>query len=243
MRFDVPPLAVAEHYAEIGRQLSGFSRPHETLDALSQLAVDQVPGAEYAGITVGRNGKMATVAATDEIVNRTDAIQYELRSGPCVDAIVDDAVYKPADLRSDTRWPEFGRRAAADTGILSMLSFRLYLEENTDRTIAGLNMYATTPNAFDEESQAVALLLATHGALAVAASSARQRADNLERALTTSREIGIAIGILMAQHKVTREQGFDLLRITSQGSNRRLADIATEVADTGTLPDPRTRRS
>jgi hypothetical protein len=39
----------------------------------------------------------------------------------------------------------------------------------------------------------------------------------------------------MALHKVTREQAFDLLRVASQRLHRKLADIARDVAETGTL--------
>ena len=45
------------------------------------------------------------------------------------------------------------------------------------------------------------------------------------------------MGVLMARYRLTREQALDLLRITSQRSNRKLRDIATEVADTGILRD------
>jgi hypothetical protein len=235
MSFDFTPLAVAELYAEIGRELASHTQRSDALAALSDLAVRRVPGAEYAGITLIRSGKMTTVAATDEVVERIDEIQYQLGSGPCVDAVLDDAIYNPDDLRTDDRWPEFGHRAAAKTGVLSTLSFRLYLEADRDGVLAGLNMYSRAPAAFDEPARSIGLLLATHGALAVASAIARERADNLERALLNSREIGIAIGVLMARHKVTREQGFDLLRIASQQSNRKLSDIATEVADTGAL--------
>ena len=55
--------------------------------------------------------------------------------------------------------------------------------------------------------------------------------------MKNSRDIGCAMGVLMATHKVTREQAFDLLRMASQHAHRKLADIAAEVADTGTLPD------
>jgi hypothetical protein len=44
------------------------------------------------------------------------------------------------------------------------------------------------------------------------------------------------IGILMVTHKITRTQAFDLLRITSQHANQKLADLAREVGDTGILP-------
>ena len=44
----------------------------------------------------------------------------------------------------------------------------------------------------------------------------------------------------MMKHKLTRQQAFDLLRVASQHSNRKLRDIAVEVADTGTLDLPST---
>jgi AmiR/NasT family two-component response regulator len=64
---------------------------------------------------------------------------------------------------------------------------------------------------------------------------ATNRAVNLQRALQSNREIGVAMGILMQRNQFTRQQAFDVLRVASQSSNRKLADIASEVADTGTL--------
>ena len=40
----------------------------------------------------------------------------------------------------------------------------------------------------------------------------------------------------MAHHQLTRDQAFDLLRLASQRTNRKLADIAREVAETGADP-------
>ena len=80
------------------------------------------------------------------------------------------------------------------------------------------------------------MLLATHGSLAIAAAFNRERADNLERALRTSRDIGVAMGVLMTQHKITRDQAFDLLRIVSQNSNRKLHEVEVVVGETGDLP-------
>lgn len=62
------------------------------------------------------------------------------------------------------------------------------------------------------------------------------RARNLEEALTTNREIGQAIGILMATHHVTAEQAFEQLRTASQHTHRKLREIAADVAETGALP-------
>ncbi|HEY0167042.1 MAG TPA: ANTAR domain-containing protein [Jatrophihabitans sp.] len=69
--------------------------------------------------------------------------------------------------------------------------------------------------------------------------AARQaQADNLRIALTTNRCIGTAIGILMANHKLTSEAAFDLLRRVSQHSNRKMHDLAIDVIDTGALTLP-----
>jgi len=231
-------------FDEIGSRLLAADDPDGVLDLLVDLTVQRVPGAEYEGITVGgQDHRFTTVAASDDIVMVTDAIQYELGAGPCVDAVLKQSRFNAGDLRTDPRWPEFGRRAAETTGILSMYSQRLYME-NEHGLIAGLNAYSHQPGAFDEPSETIGLLMATHGALALSNSAALRRAHNLERALKSSREIGIAMGVLMAQQKVTRDQAFDLLRIASQHTHRKLAEIAAEIAETGALPSiPRKRES
>jgi hypothetical protein len=117
-----------------------------------------------------------------------------------------------------------------------MLSYRLVIED--DDLIAGLNLYSTETAAFDGTSEVIGTLVATHGALAITVALARERAAQLERALTTSRDIGVAMGVLMNRHKISRSQAFDLLRVASQNTNRKLADIAFDVADTGVLDLP-----
>ncbi|MEP7021453.1 MAG: ANTAR domain-containing protein [Pseudonocardiales bacterium] len=61
------------------------------------------------------------------------------------------------------------------------------------------------------------------------------RASNLEEALATNREIGQAIGILMATDHVTAEQAFEKLRTASQHTHRKLREIAGDVTETGAL--------
>ena len=231
------PAELAEMFAKIEREVASAAGSGEVLDMLTHAATAMVPGAKYAGISMGRGSKFVTVAATDEVVHEVDAIQYQQGSGPCVDAIVEDTVFNAGDLSVDSRWPHFGREAAEKTGIVSMLSFRLYMETDAE-LVAGLNLYSSERGAFDEASEIVGTLLATYGALAVANATAREKAGNLTVALQSSREIGIAMGVLMNRYRVTREQAFDLLRIASQNTHRKLAVIASHVADTGELPTP-----
>jgi AmiR/NasT family two-component response regulator len=66
---------------------------------------------------------------------------------------------------------------------------------------------------------------------------AQRRIENLETALRTSRQIGIAMGILMCRNGCTEDDAFAALRKASQRRQRKLRDIAEEVALTGHLPD------
>ena len=232
------PAELAQLFADIGSELDA-DQPAGVLEQLVEVAVRRVDGAEYGGVTIGRHRQQfETVAASSDLVRACDKIQYELGSGPCVDAVLEQTIFNAPDLRVDPRWPEFGRRSVEETGIVSMLSLRLFVETDRD-LIAGLNLYAHAPAAFDENSEAIAQLLATHAALDVAKATAEEKVRNLDRALQTSRRIGTAIGILMALHKVTSEQAFDMLRIASQTTHRKLADIADWVVDTGALPERR----
>lgn len=227
---------IAQSYAALGRQLESADAA-QVFDMVAALAARQVTGASAASVTVLRNGRFETVGATDERVRRADLLQYEIGSGPCVDAILEDSLLHVRDLNHDRRWPDYAR-LGTELGWASMLSYRLDTEVTGDDILAGLNIYSDREQAFDDTAVEVGLLLAAHAAMAVAAHTNRRRADNLEKALHSSREIGVAVGVLMNAHRLTREQAFDVLRIASQNTNRRIADIAVEVGDTGKLPYP-----
>jgi hypothetical protein len=212
----------------------------DMLDGLVARAAEVVPDATWASVSVVRSGALKTLTASHETAEQVDAIQYELGSGPCLDAILEDHVYLTGDVAHDGRWPEFGRRAWEEVGLRSVLAFRLVLLDES-RVIAGLNLYSNRPDAFDDRAVRHGTMLATQCSLIVTAHLASDEADNLARALESNREIGVAMGVLMAKHNVTREQAFGLLRVASQDSNRRLSELAVEVADTGELPLRRLR--
>jgi hypothetical protein len=73
----------------------------------------------------------------------------------------------------------------------------------------------------------------------------RQKNQNLQRALETSRRIGAAIGILMARHQLTEAAAFDALRDASRKTHTKLRDVADQVVWTGELdkPPPPTARA
>jgi signal transduction histidine kinase/DNA-binding response OmpR family regulator/PAS domain-containing protein len=69
-----------------------------------------------------------------------------------------------------------------------------------------------------------------------ALNQAQDKAANLQRALSSNRQIGIALGVLMARDMLTEDQAFERLRVISQRQNRKLRDVADEVVLTGALP-------
>jgi hypothetical protein len=208
------------------------------LERLARLAVQRITAATAASISTLRQGRFATIAATDGRVRRADAVQYDLARGPAVDALLGDELFHHAtDLRHDPRWAEAGGRIADGPGYGGLLSFRLSLDLAADDQRAALNIYATAPDAFDARDLGLGLLLASHGGLALAAATNRDRALQLERALHTNRDIGVAMGILMSRYRLPRTAAFDLLRISSQRLNRKINDLALDIIDIGELPE------
>ena len=225
---------IAGAMRSLSQRVAGDDSDRAPLNALVRVAAERVPGARWVSVSMLRSGSFTTAASTAEQAQRADGLQYDIGSGPCVDAVLKESLCVTADVSTDTRWAEWGRRANSEVGVNSVLSQRLQLQGQDD-VVAGLNIYSDAPGAFDRAAVGVALILATHGAMVLSQQLASRGAGHLERALISNREIGIAMGILMSEHRFTRQEAFDLLKVASQNSNRKLADIAVEVADTRTL--------
>lgn len=227
-------LALADDFVGLGRVALQIADEKDLLAAVAHMSQARIQGASWVSVTTLRGGEFRTAASTDPRAVTADTIQYAAGSGPCVDAIIDENDVLVRDLRTDPRWPTFGHRVADELGVRSMMAFRLTLEEKD--TIAALNVFSLDVDAFDGEALATGRLMATYGALGLNSVADRQRAESLQQALGSAREIGIAIGVLMASQKLTRDRAFEVLRSHSQQHNRKLRDIAAVVAETGALP-------
>ncbi len=215
----------AEAFADLARALSGQSDVHETLQKIVDLAVETVVGCDHAGISVLKDGKGSTPAASDGVPRLVDAIQYETGEGPCLSAIREHEVFQSGDLASETRWSLFAARAAKETGVSSMLSFRLFVAGDT---LGALNLYSETVDAFDEGSRTVGLVYAAHAAMALASA---MHDEQMGQALQSRDLIGQAKGILMAREGVDADQAFDMLRRASQRLNIKLRDVAGDMVE------------
>ena len=115
---------VAEQFADIARTLAAgdHADPDQAWSTFTATAVRLVPGTEHASISRGRHGRFVTLAPTGSLATAVDAIQYDLGTGPCVDAILEDHTYRSGNIAADARWPQFGQRAFEQTGTRSMMA-------------------------------------------------------------------------------------------------------------------------
>lgn len=225
---------LAAVFADVARSLLGEHSLEATLGRICEVAVSVVPGCEAAGTSIVRGRQIDTLAATGALPRRLDELQHETGEGPCLDAIRQREVFETGDLAAEARWPRFAPRAVQESDIRSVLSIRLYAEEDT---YGALNMYASSVDAYGEEAHAVGGILAAHGSVAFARMREREQADLLQLAIDSRDVIGQAKGILMQRRGVTAAQAFTLLVRASQQLNRRLRDVAEDVAVSGTDPE------
>ena len=201
---------------------------------IAACALAAIPSADHSGLTFVREGRRPrTLVASSDVVNQVDELQYQRRTGPCLEAADRAAVVRVDDLAAESRWAGFGPACAESTGIRSLLWVRLRLD-GADR--AAMNLYSAAPRAFSSEDEATAVLFAPFVALALAHELERRRSTELETALHSSRQIGMAIGIVMSRELLTEEQAFARLVEASQHLNVKLRDIAVRVNETGQLP-------
>lgn len=224
-------LAQAERFARISDALKSESPGEPTLQRTVELAVQTIPACGMAGIAQWMvDGHITTMAVTDPLVERVDALQNELAEGPSRDVIwgtMNDHVID--DLGSESRWARWASQAV-HLGIQSVLSIRLDITKHT----GVLSLYAQSAQAFDATDLAVASIFARHAAVALEAS---ERYTGMRTALRSRQTIGVAQGMLMQRYRLSLDQSFEVLRRYSNQQNIKLRDLAEQLVRTGYVSD------
>ncbi len=213
---------LAETLSGVARTLQAEPDVEATLRSIVKAALDHVAGAEHAGISLVEDGKIRTVEPTSQLVRTIDQLQYDLREGPCIDAIAEHETSRAGNVGNAARWPVFGP-AAAHHGIHSLLSYRLFV---TDRTLGALNLYSSRVDAFDRATEQDGRLLATHAAIALIGA---QREEQLSTALESRDIIATAKGFLMGRHDIDAASAFQVLVKVSQSTNVKLHRVAARL--------------
>lgn len=217
--------------AEAARSMQRRTTTQEMLDEAVVIATEIIEGCDLAGMSILHRGGIDTPAASSDVLKRLDELQFEMRQGPCFDALRKHEVVISDDLAADDRWPRWGARVANEIGVGSIVSYRLF---TTADTLGAMNLYSRSTHAFGPEDVYNGEALAANVAVALADA---QNVTNLESAITTRTVIGQAEGILMERFDLSPAQGFAVLRRVSQDRNIKLNRIAEELVRTRQLPE------
>jgi GAF domain-containing protein len=197
-------------------------------DALCRSSVEFVDGCDHASLMLRRNGRTQTVAASDDIARAIDAIENALGEGPCLDAIDESEPdqHMCSDLTTGSRWPMLDEAILERTSVKGMAGFRI---RQDGQKVGALNVFSDTEGALTDHSLEQAIMLTAFASVAMAALDRGEAAVTLRRGLESNREIGKAIGLLMAMHDIDDDQAFQMLSKVSQEMNIKLAQVASQV--------------
>lgn len=215
--------------AEMALAIHAEGTVEETVERILAFALSAVQ-CRYAGLIMfGRDKTIQTIATTDPVVTGLDDLQMELGEGPDIDLATDRLGVLVTDTATETRWPQWSRRAA-EIGIHSMLGVRLY---TPTQTVGNLNLYDPAVEHFDVDDEAVAQVMARHAAAALVHANTTA---NLWVAIDARKRIGQAQGILMERYALTEDEAFQVLLRYSQNNNMKLRAVAEGLVTTRELP-------
>jgi transcriptional regulator with GAF, ATPase, and Fis domain len=200
----------------------------EIYQAVCDTATMLVPGCDHASVMLRRGNGFVTAGASDDIARLVDQLEREHGEGPCVDAILDDTPQMDTDLRINPTWPALAAAVLDRTPVRAVAGFRLRVDHDK---VGALNLFSDTPGGLDSSSVDSAIMLSAFVSVALLAAHRSEQASSLRAGLESNREIGKAIGLLMAFHKINEGAAFDMLRRTSSEMNLKIADVARQVVD------------
>jgi GAF domain-containing protein len=224
----------ADELAAVFARTSGLLLSGRTVDTalevLTTLAAETVRGSDGAGVTLlDQHGDRTTAAATDPIVERLDALQYELAEGPCITAWERRTVVRVEDFTRAERWPRWAPAAAA-TGMRAALSAPLVAG---DEALGAMKVYSHRPDAYDEHDEHLLTMFAAHSAVLLTHVRSYQDAQRMSAALRASLRsrdvVNMAKGVLMAREGVDERTAFLLLSTKATQEGRPLRELAESL--------------
>jgi GAF domain-containing protein len=222
---------LAAGLAGLSGLVAGSGTLKHLLTEVATFAMEAVPGADGAGVTMLEAGRPDTIVASAPFVRDVDNIQYRLGEGPCISAAAEGRTIGSGALGEDSSWPTFGPQAA-ELGIHSALSLPLILH---DEVLGALNVYAHQRHAFDGSSRRVGESFAGPAAVAIhnarVLDQARRTTHRLESALTSRSTIDHAIGILMARSGLSEDDAYQRIRMLSQHENLTVSVVAAHLVE------------
>ncbi|KQZ88783.1 ANTAR domain-containing protein [Phycicoccus sp. Root563] len=221
------PREASEAFASLAELVYSGADCQEVLDTICVRAVDIIPGADHVSIaSLAADRTLTSRAASDDVAALMDRLETEAGEGPCLDSILEDSFQRDEDITTTSTWPALAELTIARTPVRGMIGYRLQQGEGGR---SALDVFSDTPGALTSESADIGAVLAAFTSVALTAADRQADVENLRRGLDSNREIGKAVGLIMAAHDVDAEQAFAILRSASSRTNTKLAAIAEKI--------------
>jgi GAF domain-containing protein len=215
------------------RHIRSMAAGTEVLDAalrlVTTLASATVEGADGVSVSLERQGRMTTVASSNETVLRMDAHQYRTGEGPCLAAAAEGHRFHIESLAEERRWPTFVPLAVGE-GIASILSSPLLA---FNRPLGALNIYSNREHAFGGRQQELAALFASQASGILTDARADipdvELAARIADALVAREVIARAQGVLMARRGIDAEAAAASLYRSARSAETSVRLLAVDI--------------
>jgi GAF domain-containing protein len=224
----VEPIAQTRHVLEHFRQ-AGEDQISAELTRMGRRALEIVP--DCVGLSLGslRHGLTFTLAATSDEIAGLDAVQY-LDGGPCVDAAQSRREVEVDEILDEEHWQMFAQASAA-AGVRSSLT--LPLLDGRGTVIGTVNLYASSPDAFESRVEQLAEALGSSAAKAVSNADlsfdTRLVATEAPRRLVDEDEVNTALGMIVASQDVDVATARERLRAAAARADMTDGQVARIV--------------
>ena len=221
-----PPMDLSAALNQMAGLVLSRETVHTAMELVTSLAATATAGTVGAGVTlVDEHGKRSR-AASNQAVERADALQYELDEGPCLAAWQTRELVRIDDTTTDARWPRWNQ-AAGSLGVRSVLSAPLIV---AGESIGAMKVYCERPLNYGPHDEQIMRLLAGQAAILLANSQSLREARRLSRqlsdALTSRDSIAQATGVLLAQGATSLQEAFAELATAARRARRPVEDVA-----------------
>ena len=207
----------------------------DVIDFLHTLAgrCVQLLDVDAAGIMlIDQRGHLYATAASTENARLLELFELQTDTGPCVDCCRSGSPVVNVDLDADAeRWPRFAE-AARDSGFVAVHALPLRLRETV---IGALNLFGADSRILTEDDVRAGQALADVATIGILAQRSLHQAEllaaQLQSALNSRIVIEQAKGVLSERRGISVDEAFTLLREHARTHNRRLSDVALDVAE------------
>jgi hypothetical protein len=224
---------LAEAFTELVAALRCGREQSLSPSRIVDLAIRCMPRAQHVAITAHVDGTLRDLAASSGLPAQVDRIRAETGEGPAFDLVESNDLVLTDDLNDEPRWPAFSHRTVAETGVRSIVAYRLAL---SSRHRAALCFYSDWPFAFDQIAISTGAIFAAYTSLSAGQELVVGEPVGRERAGEVHREIGVAVGILIAASGLSTEAAYQRLHSASRVLGQSLAQTARHVIDHRRLP-------